>query len=114
MVVSACGAVLIATAKKVVAGPQPTTKGDLLVFLSMFAAMVIILLSKHLMTEYGALQFTAWMIGIGTVILLPAAPLMSECHLESTSRNAYCAGCLLASEFQSGMIAMLTVREGKR
>jgi len=70
MVASTCGAVLIATAKKVLAGPQPTTKGDLLVFLSMFAAMVMVLLSKHLMTEYGALQFTAWMIGIGTVILL--------------------------------------------
>ncbi len=70
MLTSAAGAVLIATAKKAVAGPQPTTKGDLLVFLSMFAVMVMVLLSKHLMTEYGALQFTAWMIGIGTLILL--------------------------------------------
>jgi drug/metabolite transporter (DMT)-like permease len=70
MVASAGGAVLIATAKKVVAGPQPTTRGDLLVFLSMFAAMGMVLLSKHLVTEYGALQFTAWMIGIGTLILL--------------------------------------------
>ena len=70
MVASAGGAALIATAKKVVAGPQPTTRGDLLVFLSMFAAMAMVLLSKHLMAQYGALQFTAWMIGIGTLILL--------------------------------------------
>ena len=70
MVAYASGAALIATAKKVVAGPQPTRRGDLLVFLSMFAAMVMVLLSKHLMAEYGALQFIAWMIGIGTLILL--------------------------------------------
>jgi drug/metabolite transporter (DMT)-like permease len=70
MVLSAAGAVLIAIAKKTVAGPQPTVKGDLLVFLSMFAAMVMILLSKRLMDEYGALQVTAWMIAIGTLALL--------------------------------------------
>ena len=70
MVTSAGGAALIATAKKVVAGPPPTTRGDLLVFLSVFAAMAMVLLSKHLMAQYGALQFTAWMIGIGTLILL--------------------------------------------
>ena len=70
MVASAAGAGLIAAGKRAATGPQPTTKGDLLVFLSMFAAMAMVLLSKHLMTEYGALQFTAWMIGIGTLILL--------------------------------------------
>ena len=36
----------------------------------MFAAMVMILLSKRLMDEYGALQVTAWMIAIGTSALL--------------------------------------------
>ena len=70
MVASAGGAALIATAKRVAAGPQATTRGDLLVFLSMFAALVMVLLSKHLMAQCGALQFTAWMIGIGTLILL--------------------------------------------
>ncbi len=65
---SAGGAGLIAMAEK--AGPQPTMKGDLLVFLSMFAAMVIVLLSKRLMGEYDAVQFTSCMIGIGTLILL--------------------------------------------
>jgi drug/metabolite transporter (DMT)-like permease len=67
---SAAGAVLIATAKSTVAGPQPTMRGDLLVFLSMFAAMLMILLSKRLMEEYGALQVTGWMIAIGTLALL--------------------------------------------
>jgi len=70
MMLSAAGAVLITIAKKAVAGPQPTVKGDLLVFLSMFAAMVMILLSKRLMDEYGALQVTAWMMAIGTLALL--------------------------------------------
>ena len=70
MMLSAAGAVLITIAKKAVAGPQPTVKGDLLVFLSMFAAMVMILLSKRLMDEYGALQVTAWMMAISTLALL--------------------------------------------
>jgi hypothetical protein len=36
----------------------------------MFAAMVMILLSKRLMVEYGALQVTACMIAIGALALL--------------------------------------------
>src|SRR5207302_5392045 len=36
----------VALSKKAVAGPQPTVSGDLLVFLSMFAAMAMILLTK--------------------------------------------------------------------
>jgi drug/metabolite transporter (DMT)-like permease len=70
MVLSAAGALLIAISKKSVAGPQPTIKGDLLVFLSMFAAVAMILLSKRLMEEYRSLQVTAWMIAIGTLVLL--------------------------------------------
>ena len=70
MTLSAAGAVLIAMAKRTMAGPQPTIRGDLLVFLSMFAALVMILLSKRLMDNYGSLQVTAWMIGTGTLILL--------------------------------------------
>ena len=70
MVLSAGGAVLIAASKKPVAGPQPTARGDLLVFLSMFAVVAMVILSKHLIGKHGALQFTAWMIGIGTLMLL--------------------------------------------
>ncbi len=70
MLLSALGAVLIAFSRKSVGGPQPTITGDLLVFLSMFAALVMILISKRLMADYGSLQVTAAMIVIGTVILL--------------------------------------------
>lgn len=70
MLLSALGAVLIAFSRKSVGGPQPTVAGDLLVFVSMFAALVMILISKRLMTEYGSLQVTATMLLIGTVILL--------------------------------------------
>ena len=70
MLLSAAGAVLIAFSKKSSGGPQPTLEGDLLVFVSMFAALVMILISKRLISEYGSLQITAAMITIGTVILL--------------------------------------------
>jgi len=70
MLLSALGAILIAFSRKSVGGPQPTVTGDLLVFVSMFAALVMILISKRLMTEYGSLQVTATMLVIGTVILL--------------------------------------------
>jgi drug/metabolite transporter (DMT)-like permease len=48
----------------------PTFVGDLLVFLSMFAATAMILLTKHLMEKYDSLELTSWMMLIGTVILL--------------------------------------------
>jgi drug/metabolite transporter (DMT)-like permease len=67
---SAAGAVLIAMAKSAVGGPRPSLRGDLLVFVSMFAAMVMIIVSKCLMDEYGSLQVTAWVIAIGTATLL--------------------------------------------
>lgn len=70
MLVSALGAVLIAFSRNNVGGPQPTITGDLLVFVSMFAALVMILISKHLMADYGSLQVTAAMLVIGTIILL--------------------------------------------
>src|SRR5205823_3553965 len=70
MLLSAAGAVLIAFSKKSTGGPQPTLEGDLLVFVSMFAALVMILISKRLISEYGSLQVTAATITIGTVILL--------------------------------------------
>jgi len=71
MLMSAAGAVLIALGNKSSSsGPQPTLTGDLLVLLSMFAALVMILITKHLIAEYGSLQITALMIGIGTLILL--------------------------------------------
>ena len=70
MVLSVLGAVLIAFSRKSAGGPQPTITGDLLVFVSMFAALVMILISKRLMAYDGSLQVTAAMLLIGTVILL--------------------------------------------
>ena len=70
MLLSALGAVLIAFSRKSAGGPQPTITGDLLVFVSMFAALVMILISKRLMADYGSLQVTAAMLIIGTLILL--------------------------------------------
>ena len=70
MLLSAAGAVLIAFSRQSSGGPQPTAQGDLLVFASMFAAMIMILISKRLMADYGALELTAAMLLIGTVILL--------------------------------------------
>jgi drug/metabolite transporter (DMT)-like permease len=70
ILLSAGGAVLIAFSKKSSGGPQPTLEGDLLVFVSMFAALVMILITKRLISEYGSLEVTAAMITMGTVFLL--------------------------------------------
>jgi len=70
MLLSATGAVLIAFSKKSSYGPQPTLQGDILVFASMFAALVMILITKRLIAAYGSLQVTAAMITMGTIILL--------------------------------------------
>lgn len=70
MLLSALGAILMAFSRKSIGGPRPTITGDLLVLISMFAALVMILISKRLMADYGSLQVTAAMLVIGTVILL--------------------------------------------
>jgi drug/metabolite transporter (DMT)-like permease len=70
MLLSGVGVVLIALARKSSGGPQPSPRGDLLVFLSMFGGLVMILISKRLLAEYGALEVTAWMIVMGTLVLV--------------------------------------------
>lgn len=68
---SAIGAVLIAlSGSHTSQASSPTAKGDLLVLVSMIAAVVMILTTKRLMSEYDPLQVTAAMIVIGTVLLL--------------------------------------------
>jgi drug/metabolite transporter (DMT)-like permease len=47
----------------------PTALGDLLVLLSMCAAAVSILITKHLMASYDSLQITVWMLNIGAALL---------------------------------------------
>jgi drug/metabolite transporter (DMT)-like permease len=68
---SGLGALLIALSKtNVITGPQPTSRGDLLVFISMLAAVVSILITKRLMERYDSLQITASMIVLGTIFLV--------------------------------------------
>jgi drug/metabolite transporter (DMT)-like permease len=56
-------------------GSQATLAGDLLVLVSMFAAVAMILITKHLTARYDALQVTAWMLIIGTVMLVVGTEL---------------------------------------
>ena len=71
---SALGALLIALSKtNVITGPQPTSRGDLLVFVSMLAAVVSILITKRLMEKHDSLQITASMIVLGTIFLVLCA-----------------------------------------
>jgi drug/metabolite transporter (DMT)-like permease len=66
---STLGAVLISVSKTS-QGPQPSIRGDLLVVLSMVAAVVLTLLTKRLMEAYDPSYVTASMILAGTVFLL--------------------------------------------
>lgn len=71
LLLSPIGAMLIALSSKHsprVAGP--TITGDSLVFLSMMAAAVFILVSKRLLEKYDSMEMTTWMILIGTALLV--------------------------------------------
>lgn len=68
---SAVGAILIGLSSGTTgAGPRPTLHGDILVFLSMFAAVAMILCSKRLIASHGALAVTTSTILLGTIMLL--------------------------------------------
>jgi drug/metabolite transporter (DMT)-like permease len=66
---STLGAVLISVSKAS-EGPQRSIRGDLLVVLSMVAAVVLTILTKHLMELYDPSYVTASMILAGTVFLV--------------------------------------------
>jgi drug/metabolite transporter (DMT)-like permease len=66
---STLGAVLISISKAS-QGPQPSIRGDLLVVLSMVAAVFLTLLTKHLMEVYDPSYVTASMILVGTIFLV--------------------------------------------
>lgn len=67
---SALGGLLIGVSSRAGDGAGPTLLGDLLVLLSMFAAVVMILYSKRLIATHGALHVTATTITMGTALLL--------------------------------------------
>jgi len=69
LVLSAAGVVLIAVSKSSSRGPQASIQGDLLVFVSLFASVVMILATKRLMLEHDPLYVTAAMLILGTVML---------------------------------------------
>jgi drug/metabolite transporter (DMT)-like permease len=68
--ISALGAVLIALSSAgPKRGPQPNTRGDLLVLVSLCGAVAMILISKRLIATHGALPVTASTIIAGTIML---------------------------------------------
>ena len=70
LVASTIGAGLIALSGKTVTGTShASVRGDLLVVLSMFAAIAWILISKRLMRRHSAVMVTAFVYWIGTAIL---------------------------------------------
>jgi drug/metabolite transporter (DMT)-like permease len=67
---STMGVALIALSSKKASGAaQASTRGDLLVVLSMFAAIGWILISKHLMRRHSAVMVTAFAFWIGTLLV---------------------------------------------
>ncbi|HTS35034.1 MAG TPA: EamA family transporter [Candidatus Solibacter sp.] len=67
---STVGAALIALSSKTSSSAvHPTIRGDLLVVLSMFAAIAWILISKRLMRQHSALTVTGFVYWIGTLVL---------------------------------------------
>jgi drug/metabolite transporter (DMT)-like permease len=71
LVASTVGAALIALSSKTGSGVvQATILGDLLVVLSMFAAIAEILISKRLMGRHSPLTVTAFVYWIGTLLLV--------------------------------------------
>ena len=71
---STFGAALIAlSSKKASSAAQAGTRGDLLVVLSMFAAIAWILISKRLMLRHSAIMVTAFVFWIGTALLAVTA-----------------------------------------
>ncbi len=69
--VSTCGAVLIAKSSAQSTGiAGPSVLGDVMVVVSMLAAVVMILVTKRLMRIYNPLQLTASFIAMGTLMLV--------------------------------------------
>ena len=67
---STSGAALIALSSKEASGASHASmRGDLLVVLSMFAAIAWILISKRLMRRHSAVMVTAIVFWVGTVLL---------------------------------------------
>jgi drug/metabolite transporter (DMT)-like permease len=99
LIVSACGAVLIAMSSSQSATGGPTLSGDLMVFGSLCLALVMILCTKNFIPLYGSLFLTALMLVIGTVALLVWAGSTHALHWHHSSRawTAVIAQAVLAT-----------------
>lgn len=98
--ISTFGAVLIASSGAHAGnGPNPDWHGDVLVLLSLFAAVAMILCSKRLMDTHGALEVTATTIVIGTIMLLAWVELWRPLrfHFSRAAWGAAVAQGLLAT-----------------
>jgi len=87
LLLSAVGAVLIAVSNGHASGPQPSTRGDLLVLVSMVAAVVMILLTKRLFDTHDAIQVTASMIVLGTIFLLIGAEILQPLRFQFSPKT---------------------------
>jgi drug/metabolite transporter (DMT)-like permease len=82
---STAGAVLISISKTS-SGPQPSIKGDLLVVLSMVAAVVLTLITKRLVETYDPAYVTATTILAGTVFLVAWTAILERPRLVFSAR----------------------------
>ena len=82
---STVGAVLISVSKAP-QGPQPSIRGDLLVVLSMVAAVFLALLTKRLMEDYDPSYVTASMILAGTIFLVAGTAIFERPRFAFSTR----------------------------
>lgn len=84
---STLGAALIALSSRGASGnTHASVRGDLLVVLSMFAAIAWILISKRLMRQHSSIVVTASVYGIGTLLLAAAVMTSGVPALHYSSR----------------------------
>jgi drug/metabolite transporter (DMT)-like permease len=87
---STCGAALIALSSTRNSGAgRASAIGDLLVVLSMFAAIGWILISKHLMRRHSPLLVTAYVFWVGTLLLAIVVVAVSGPPSFAYSRRAW-------------------------
>jgi drug/metabolite transporter (DMT)-like permease len=92
LVASTVGAALIALSSKTGSSVvHPSIRGDLLVVLSMFAAIAWILISKRLMRQHSALMVTAFVYWIGTLLLAVVVVIASGVPTLHYSTRAWIA-----------------------
>lgn len=88
LALSAIGAILIAlSSRESLQGPRASWHGDLLVLVSMCAAVVMVLCSKRLIASHGALPVTATTIILGTMILLAWVELTEPVRFEFSAKS---------------------------